>query len=254
VAQVVARDYTPVKAQRLADTILDQLIVRIANGSLAPGSTLPPEADLATQFGVSRTVVREAVRTLVLKGLVAVKTRTGIQVRPPADWDHLDPVILFERVRAGQDEDLLDELLELRHIVEVESVALAALRRTPGDLGALDALIEAMRAALDDPPTFSSWDLRFHDAILAAAHNRLLQQALRPVGKTLQVGRLISIQRTGAPINSQRGHEAIFAAIQQGNQDLARAAMHRHLTQFQGDIRISLREGLAGDITHLSSG
>jgi DNA-binding FadR family transcriptional regulator len=192
-------------------------------------------------------VVREAVRALVAKGLVEVRTRTGIQVKHSEHWDYLDPLVLFERVRAGRDQRLLDAVFELRRAIEVEAAVSAALHRTPDDLRALSATLGAMRASLDDPPTYIRLDIEFHNVILAASHNRLFQQALRPMSQVLRVGRFISGRRLGALPESQHGHEEIFAAIEAADLEEARSAMRRHLQQFEGDIRTNLRHGLSAD-------
>ncbi len=220
-----------------------QIAAQILGGALPPGAFLPAETELGQQFGVSRTVIREAARVLAAKGLVAVKHGSGMQVQPAEAWDHLDPVILFEQVRLTQDDHVLDELLELRRAIEAEAAALAAQRRTPEAVRELGATIERMRALLDDPDAYTRLDIELHDAILAVAGNRLLQKALQPVSQVLIVGRLISSRRPGGPAASQHGHEAIVTAIEQGDADGARAAMRAHIVQFEDDVRTSLREG-----------
>lgn len=247
-----AATYRPVSTPKLHEIVVQQIAIQILNGTLITGTSLPSEPTLGQQFAVSRTVIREAVRVLVSKGLVAVKHGSGIQVQPPDTWNHLDPLILFEQLRLGQAEDFFNELLELRRIVEGEVAALAALRRTPEDLHALQRYRDQMRAVIDDPKAFTQLDIAFHNAILVAARNRFLAQSLRPASQALYVGRLISSQRSGGPAVSQQGHEEILAAIEQEDQALARTAMLRHILQFEDDIRTTRAEGFAKSITDLS--
>lgn len=235
--------FQPITSQRLHEGVVHQIVAQVIRGVPPPGASLPPEGELAQRFGVSRTVIREAARLLVAKGLVAVRQGSGMQVQTPELWDHLDPLILFERVRVSRDERALGEVLEMRRAVEVEAAGLAATRCTPSSLQGLQDLIQGMNSLVNDPQAFTQLDLLFHDAVLVIADNRLLQQALRPISQALRVGRYISSQRAGGPAASERGHEAIVAAITQGAQELARAAMRDHITQFESDIRASLRMG-----------
>ncbi len=246
-SQTPATPYRPLSSQRLHEGVVQQITTQIMNGALAPGDSLPSEAMLAQQFSVSRTVIREAVRVLVGKGLIAVKHGSGMMIQEPDQWNYLDPLILFEQLRLGH-EAVLNDLLELRRIVEVETAALAALRRTPEDLEVLHTLLEQMKAVLDDSVAYTRLDIAFHDAIFVSAGNRLLTQALRPASQALLVGRLISSQRPGGPAASVQGHEEILQAIESGDEILARTVMRHHIMQFEDDVHASLKEGLANNI------
>lgn len=244
--------YRPVSTHRLHEGVVQQIVAQILSGTLAPGDSLPSEPTLAQQFGVSRTVIREAVRILAGKGLVAVKHGSGIQVQPSEQWNHLDPLLLFEQIRLGYDANLLDDLLELRRIVEVEVAALAAERRTPEDLRALHELVDGMRAVLDDPRAYTRLDVAFHDTILLAARNRFLMQTLRPASQALSIGRLISSKQPGGPAASERSHEVILAAIERSDAEQARTAMRLHIVQFEQDIRTVLAGGFSETMADLA--
>ena len=232
-----------VQTPRLHEQVVQQLVQEIVNGEFAQGEALPTEPDLAHRFGVSRTVVREAVRVLVSKGLVAVRQGSGMWVQPTDRWDHLDPLLIFEQVRGGGDEALLDELIETRRVLETEIAALAAQRRTEEDLRTLAAALEGMEDAKEDAAGYTRQDIVFHDAILAAARNRLLREALRPVASTLSEGRFIAVRRAGVISRSLPSHRAIYAAIEARDAEQAREAMRKHITQFEEDIRAGLRAG-----------
>ncbi|MGH2530851.1 MAG: FadR/GntR family transcriptional regulator [Thermomicrobiales bacterium] len=239
----VAALYRSANGRRLHERVVQRVARQIVRGELQPGATLPPEAELALRFDVSRTVVREAARILVAKGLVTVKHGRGMTVQPPDRWDYLDPLVLFEQVRGGRGQDLLNELLEVRRLLEGEAAALAAQRRTDQDVDALRQMLAEMDATLDDPDRFTRVDIAFHDAIMAAAQNRLLREALRPVAGILTVGRtLTSRVLPGAPERSQQGHQEILAAIVAGDPEVARLSMRRHILQFEDNIRSVLQQ------------
>jgi GntR family transcriptional repressor for pyruvate dehydrogenase complex len=199
---------------------------------------------LAEQFGVSRTVVREAVRMLVSMGLLTVRQGSGTRVRPPEEWDYLDPLVLFEQVRSGRDEGLLEEVLEVRRVLEVEVAGWAAERSKDEELAMIRICLEGMAAAISDSEEFTRLDIEFHERILSAACNRLMREALRPINDVLTTGRLITtrnaIRGSGVVEKSQRGHEEIYEAIANGDADAAREAMRRHVEQFEKDIHANL--------------
>src|SRR5215210_1012590 len=108
--------YSPVGNRRLYDTVVHQIARQIISGALPPGTALPAEPELAQRFAVSRTVIREAMRVLVSKGLLTVKHGSGMWVQSSDTWDHLDPLVLFEQLETGQDDGLLDEVIEVRRL------------------------------------------------------------------------------------------------------------------------------------------
>ena len=238
--------FQTVQTQRLHERVVQQLVQQIVGGGFVPGDALPTEPELAQQFGVSRTVVREAVRVLASKGLVAVRQGSGMWVQAPDSWDHLDPLIMFEQVRAQGDEALLDELIETRRILETEVAALAAERRTEEDLRTLEASLEGMERAKEDAEAYTRQDLVFHEAVLAASRNRLLREALRPVANVMQAGRFIAVRRADVIARSLPSHYAICAAIAAHDVAGAREAMRRHISQFEEDVRAGLRAGAPG--------
>lgn len=222
-------DYPIVNARPLHTVVVDHLTRQIVGGALTPGTTLPIEAELARRFGVSRHVVREAVRMLGAKGLVTAKHGSGVWVEPPEKWNFLDSQVVFERVRSGRDPALLQELLAARRVLEGEAAAMAAAERTAEDLAALRQSIEAMAAAMGDIEEYVRLDMRFHARVLAAAHNRVLREALRPIAEAVRARVLAMDQRPVSPKRSLPQHRVIFGAIERRDPEGARAAMHRSL-------------------------
>jgi DNA-binding FadR family transcriptional regulator len=175
-----------------------------------------------------------------------------MRVQPPEHWDRLDPYVLFEWVRQTRDPQLLDELLEVRRLVEGEAVALAAMRRAEDDLSSLSTLLEGMQRTLHDPDTYSRLDSKFHDRLLRAAKNRMLAELIRPVRPLLDAGRMITSRQIGLLLESQQGHEAIYRAVYTRDARKARDAMQRHIAQFEQDIKRALLDrGSTLDWEHL---
>lgn len=243
--------YHSVSVPRLHEEVVRQIISQVMGGALKPGDSLPSEMVLAQQFGVSRTVIREAIRILSNKGLVEVKHGSGMLIQPPEQWNYLDPTILIEQLRFGRDPHFLSDLLQLRSVVEVEIAALAALHRTDKDLSTLHEQIAGMQAVLDDHKTYTQLDIAFHDTLMNIARNRLFIQVLRPARKALYVARMISSLRPGGPELSEQGHEEIVEAIELQDQEKAREAMRRHIKQFEDDFRTIYSSGFHDDLSDL---
>ncbi|HEV8636407.1 MAG TPA: FadR/GntR family transcriptional regulator [Chloroflexota bacterium] len=231
----------PPRGARLHQLVVRDLIERIGGGELAPGALLPTEPELCQLFEVSRSVVRDAVRVLAEKGLVDVRPGRGTTVTPVDHWDLLDPVVLDACLRSGRFELILDEVLELRTVVEVQVAGLAARKATPEELTELERLVAELAASVDDPERYSELDSAFHEALAAAVNNSLLLRVARPVFRILRAGRGMT-NLLGLDLRpSQWGHEAIFAAVARRDPEGARRAMGEHIALFEE----SLRRGLA---------
>lgn len=210
-------------------------------GELAPGSLLPTEPEMSAKFGVSRSVVREALRVLGEKGLIEVRHGSGTRVTTPDRWDPLDPLILSTLRGRGVSAAVLHDLLEARTIVECEVAALAAERADREERAALHAAIETMRASLDDPRAFVRGDSAFHLTLLRAARNRVLERMTQPMHELLQYAQALTDAIPGVLGRALADHEAIADAVMRHDPAAARNAMRSHLAQTQRDI-ISITE------------
>lgn len=236
-------------AHRLHQRVVRHLVRQIVGGDPKPGFCLPTEAELTQQFAVSRTVIRESIRILASKGLVTVRQGSGIWVRPPDEWKHLDTLVFFERLRASRDEGLVDQLLELR-LVEPEIAALAAARRSPNDLLVLQQTTDAMRANVDHPEIYNHLDVQFHDRLLVAAGNAMMREMFRPVLDVLLHAWSAMHREHGRPSISILGHvhhDAVLDAIRAGDSQAAREAMHSLVQRFEKVIKRVFLER-AGDL------
>jgi DNA-binding FadR family transcriptional regulator len=205
--------------------VVEQLGLDIVSGRQAEGSLLPGDAELIERHGVSRTVLREALKTLSAKGLVQAKARIGTRVRGRGDWNLFDPDVLIWHARIGFAPDFLDHLGEMRMALEPEAAALAAGRATPGQIRDIRDWVERMGAA--SPQDFVHFDLGFHLAVAAAAGNPFFLS----ISTLIEVALVAMLTVSSPADNPQRllvsvaKHRAIADAIAERDADRARAAM-----------------------------
>ena len=227
--------------RRLHAHVVDALMPMIASGELPPGSLLPTEPEMSARFGVSRSVVREALRVLGAKGLVEVRHGSGTRVTTPDRWDPLDPQLLGALRDRGPSAAVLHDLLEARTIVECEVAALAAERAEREDHEALTAALKTMRNSLSDAPQFVTGDSAFHLALLRAARNRVLERMTQPMHELLSYAQALTDAIPGVLTRALAEHERIAHAVARHDPAGAREAMREHLAHTQRDI-ISITE------------
>lgn len=234
--------YKQVRPRRLHEDIVRQIADQIISGKYPEGKTVPSEADLAAQFGVSRTVVREAIRVLASKSLVTVRQGSGVWVQRSDQWNLLDPLVLQARLRISPDEQLVDDLFEARRTIEVEVAMLAARRRRQVDILALENTIRQMRKLFAyDAVEYSKLDLRFHYELFVAAGNQVLRQMAWTTVETIVIAlSLSSLPEALRHEDSQRGHETIFEAVRASDEVLAREEVCKLLEIAQDTLRRSL--------------
>lgn len=171
---------TTVKRTRLHEQVAKALFHQIFRGEISQEDFLPNEDTLAEQFGVSKSVIREAINTLNVKGLLIAKPRVGTQVCVSANWLLNDPMLLQWRMELGPDKTLIRELLELRKLIEPMAAGLAAQRATKTDLEKIREAMILMDSATSLEKHVAG-DIRFHLAIIESSGNNLLISSFRPV-------------------------------------------------------------------------
>ena len=215
---------------------VDRLGGEIVAGRHPPGSTLPPEPLLGEALGVSRTVVREAIKSLVAKGLITTGPKVGTRVQSPDDWNWFDAQVMAWQSRAGLSDEFLRDLQDLRQVVEPAAAQLAAHRATAQDLQELELAYEDMRAAIhlggDPVPP----DLRFHQGLLRASHNRLLAHMGRALGALLRSSFERSSARGDAPGTGLLLHRAVLDGVIARDPPQAEAAMRALIDDAGRDI------------------
>jgi GntR family transcriptional repressor for pyruvate dehydrogenase complex len=216
----------------LSEQVAHVLSERIIEGELTAGTYLPPEPQLAEEFGVSRTVVREATRVLMAKGLVEVQRGRGVLVRKPATEETVTMAFSW---LLRQRSVTFWHLWQMRVILETEVAGLAALYRTPTQLYTLRQSMLRMEnpdASLED---LVEADLHFHHTLAVAASNPLLELIFQAVTDLMRASRKLTLGLSGAR-RALRGHVAIFAAVEQGDATAARERMRAHLEEVKEDL------------------
>ena len=208
------RAQTPRPGSRSAQ-LAAELGRRIVGQVYPPASVLPPEASLLQEFGISRTVVRDAIKSLESKGLLQARQRVGTAVTPSAEWNMLDAEVLAWVAQSGADPDFLVRLTELRQIVEPGACALAAQKADAAAMQRLESAWARMAAAADDPVAFVAADRDFHIALLLAADNPYLASICSAIAAALT----ISLQHTNSTVARNRAslvtHERIVVSLRQ---------------------------------------
>jgi DNA-binding FadR family transcriptional regulator len=194
-------------------TTLDLLGEQIVAGQYLPGATIPPESALCEEMGVSRTVIREVVKSLVAKGLVVTGPKLGTRVLEPEQWNWFDADVVLWQCRTGLTREFLLELQELRGVVEPAGVRLAAQRATEEDIEALEEAYAGMKDAVENGGDYVRHDLRFHQGLLRACHNRMLVQMSKALGALLRTSFVISTARPDCNLNSLPLHRAVLDAV-----------------------------------------
>jgi GntR family transcriptional repressor for pyruvate dehydrogenase complex len=226
---------------RLSDRVAGLLLETIVAHDLQPGDRLPSERELGEQFGVSRTVIREAVRALAAKGLIEARSGSGLRVAAVDASAVSESMSLY--LRGGTVD--YPKVHEVRRLLEVEIAGLAAKRATDAALKRMRKLCEQMEAALEDVERAARLDLAFHRAIATATSNELYLLLLDSIGEALLEIRRNNLQ-TGAAPETVRAHRQIVDRIAAKDAAGARRAMAEHLDQVEEHWRkASSPEGAA---------
>ncbi|WP_314406992.1 FadR/GntR family transcriptional regulator [Pseudomonas kuykendallii] len=215
--------------------IVQELGMRIVSGQLQPDEKLPQEAVLCEEYAVSRPVVREAIRVLVAKGLVASKPRVGTLVKPRRDWHMLDPDVLYWLVESTPQSEFFSTLVGVRCIIEPAVCAMAASTANAEDIAAIEEAYTRMEAATSRAVMLQP-DLDFHRRIAEATHNDLLVYLSNMLSIALRESIKFSSHRPNLQALTLPRHKAILTAIK--NRD-ALAAQQASIVQLD-DTRVAL--------------
>jgi DNA-binding FadR family transcriptional regulator len=192
---------------------LDHLGEAIVAGRYAVGASLPPEPALCEELGISRTVVREAVKSLVAKNLISTGPKVGTRVLPDEQWNWFDPDVITWKSKSGLTREFLRDLQDLRRVVEPAAVRMAAERATPADIAEIEVAFAGMKHVVENGGDYVSHDLRFHQGLLRASHNRMIVQMSKALSALLRTSFEISTTRKDGPKNSLPLHRAVIDAV-----------------------------------------
>lgn len=224
--------YNAVGKFRLYEQIVQQIEESILKGTLHPGDQLPAERDLASQFGVSRTAIREAVKVLQEKGLVEARAGKGTFVTSGGADAVRQSINLASRM--GQPHGLT-HLVEIREIFEPEIAAIAATQADEQHLAGMREAFATMERSRQDPESFIEADLDFHLLLAEATGNPIILSLIDSIVGVLREQRMRIFQVSGGPERGQVHHKAILEAIERRDSDAAREAMRTHLKQVRED-------------------
>ncbi|GLY47712.1 FadR/GntR family transcriptional regulator [Lentzea sp. NBRC 102530] len=216
-----------VKVRTLPVQVAAHLTRRIVSGELQDGRG-PSELDISREFGVSRVVARETLKVLASLDIVEVAQGRRVVVRPPAEWDYLSP-LLIEWLPAEVVGELLQELDQMRMLLEPELAAMAAALVTDETLDRLRDEIGRMEALEGDPNAYLEVDHEFHMEICRAADNRILDRIMYSARWLGTASRRITNEAPAALCKATADHTEIYEALVARDPDRARAAMRKHL-------------------------
>lgn len=225
-----------------ADTTAIHLAQQVVGGELAIGVCLASENELSAHYQVSRPNVRQALQRLAAAGLVETRHGIGTFVSASERWNLFDPLILESFVQSSNLAGIAQELIELRVMVEVECVGMAAERISTGELKQLELWLKRMEAALDDIERVTHADIMFHNIIISASHNRFLQGIMNYLTALLSRARFLTMEAGGheGRERAQQSHREIHKALAAKDKAAARAAMSRHMQQLEEDMQTAL--------------
>ena len=219
---------------------------RILSGKLRPGDPLPRESELIAQFQVSRTAIREATRVLAAKGLIESRQKAGTKVRPRTAWNLLDPDILAWQSTDGLTRQFVDDLVELRQVIEPTAARLAAARATAAEAAGIEAAFERMVAAAGDRGAYYAADLAFHMAIFGACHNELIGQLNGIVATVIEASFRLQSRSVIEPRASLGLHRAVLREIVRHDPAAAEQAMRRIIGRARLEAERLVKGGAAG--------
>lgn len=232
-------------AGTLAARVAERLLQQIRHDALAPGTRLPSEQAMAQHFGVSRTVLREAIAQLKAEGILSTRKGSGAFVcRLDGDAAGQDPL-------TAQSVQSLLNLIEVRRGLEAETSALAALRRTPGQLAEIEHALRRIDEAVASGVNGVEEDVRFHLSIAAATGNpywsKVVEMFADPIRSAVKVTRANEARRDDFYHQVRQEHEKIVAAIAAGDPERARQAACEHMSMAAERVRLADRDFWRGD-------
>ncbi len=214
----------------LAEQVAENLLAFVDAQHLKAGDLLPSETSLATSFGVSRPVIREALKNLEGKGVIEIVNGKGAIVKPIDS----DPLRLFFHRAMQLERSTILELVEIRKGLEVQAAILAAQRRQPEDLTCLTQTLEAMHNSLNDRETYARLDVEFHLQVAMASHNNMIIYLVESIREVLRNTINEGIRSRGEFLNLsaiQQTHEKLLETLRSGDQEAARVVMTLHFDE-----------------------
>ncbi|WP_018306784.1 FadR/GntR family transcriptional regulator [Desulfitobacterium hafniense] len=226
----------PIKTRKIYEEIVEQIRELVARGELKPGDRLPSERDLVERLKVSRASIREALSALELMGLLEVRSGEGTFVRKLRSESVVAPLAWMLTMEKGT----VLELLEIRKILEVQAVGMAAERAEAEDIRELSAALDRLQDDLHSPTSDGSSDHRFHYAITRATKNKIMIRLMDTISDlmkySLKASRSKLYEGKYTPALLFQEHKKIYEAIVAKDVEMARNYMLTHLTGVEEEI------------------
>jgi DNA-binding FadR family transcriptional regulator len=240
--QAVAPVRGRVTKLRINARVADDLGIAILSGKHPPGSTLPTEIEAAEKLGISRPAYREAIRFLIAKGLVESRPKVGTRVTSRNLWHILDPDVLRWVFETEPSDQFVQELFELRSILEPQAAALAAKRRSVEQLSRMGHALEEMARHGLEKAAGQEADQAFHEEILRATGNDTLSALTTTIGAAVHWTTVFKQRRSKLPRDPMPEHRKLYAAIAEGDAERAQQAAQNLLQLALQDTRASMKE------------
>lgn len=221
--------------------VVQALGQKIVAQEYAPGDALPTEPELAEELGVGRTALREAIKILSGKGLLGTAPRRGTHVSPAHEWNMLDPDVISWNATSGNAKRFLDEIFELRRLIEPEAAALAAKRATRREVADLLAAVEEMEIAVEREEQLKA-DLHFHSLLIHCSHNSILASFRSALTALLRADFEIAMKVPRAFEHNIVHHLAVAEAVASGDSEAARAAAAQLIDANVRDVSSAIRD------------
>ncbi len=199
--------------RNLAHQVVHELGKQIMQGSYKVGDSLPSEADLCSQFNISRTATREAVKMLTAKGLISSRPRQGIKVVDSKHWNLFDVDVLNWILLGKPDLYLLRHFLQLRFAIEPEAAFLAAQYAKASDIEAIENALIRMKNATNGQDDTHEADIDFHQSVLCASNNPFFIQLNNFIGTALKINIRFTNRMIAVTVAEYQAHVDIFEHI-----------------------------------------
>lgn len=234
----------PVARTSLSDEIVDQIIDLISRDVLKPGERLPPERELCKSFGVGRTSLREALRSLAVMGILEGRVGEGTFICN-SNKKHLEKILQWGLLL---DHNTVQDLIETRLMLETQTASLAARRATGENLREIEQTLRGMEASIEQPEKYLKSDLQFHLTIAQATQNSILYSLLSMTRSYLQEWIKGSLAEPSTPEQVARAtlslqeHEKILQALRKGDAEGAQQAMREHILSSSVDLQTHIQD------------
>jgi len=239
--------FSPIERElSLTKKVTEELEQMLLENRLLPGEKLPPERELARQFNVSRTVIREAVKTLAAKGMLEVKMGSGTIVSRP-DLNTASQSIKMFLLGDNLDVDFR-KLIEVRRLLEVEIAGLAAERRSRDDIEKMDKILQLAELNKNDREKFAALDVEFHAALASATKNELFELILNALSEVMIMLRIMAFEVENMAERAMNLHLEVYGKVKEGDVVGAKKAMQSHLIESEQTMYGILKKGQVGFI------